>query len=99
MHKILKQTLRPKKIGFQKMQKIKNHVLLIVGLILLCLYCKESVADTFHLSQGTYALCTKAKCFPIPGQEGKALCHCTVEEGYSAGEKPGEKVKTISNGK
>ena len=39
----------------------------------------------FTLCKSTYALCTTARCKPIPGQPGNLLCGCSVETGYSAG--------------
>jgi hypothetical protein len=33
----------------------------------------------------TYALCSAASCQPIPGQDNKVLCHCSVWEGENAG--------------
>lgn len=80
------------------MKKKKQTTQYFLFFYLISFYCSESFADKFYLSQSQYALCTTAKCFPIPGQEGMALCNCKVEQGYSAGQEPGEPVKTTSEG-
>lgn len=35
--------------------------------------------------ESTFALCTVAWCDPIPGNDKQVNCHCTVNNGYSAG--------------
>lgn len=50
---------------------------------------------TFYVCQGTYALCTTAKCTSIPvpaGSPPKLLCSCDVKQGYSAGAKSCQEV-------
>ena len=44
-----------------------------------------AASDDFTLCKSRYALCTTAKCTPIPGKEGEVSCACDVKTGYSAG--------------
>ena len=48
--------------------------------------------------QKQYALCTTAKCTPIPGQKGSVSCKCDVKTGYSAGTKSCQAVKESGEG-
>ncbi|OJW52512.1 MAG: hypothetical protein BGO67_06110 [Alphaproteobacteria bacterium 41-28] len=57
-----------------------------------------TLADNPYICKSQYALCTTAKCSPIPGQTGLSLCFCKTETGYSAGEKPCQDVKTTPEG-
>jgi hypothetical protein len=51
------------------------------------------------ICSGPYVLCAYAKCLPIPGEKDKALCHCTVESGYSIGNKSCQtRVETSAEG-
>jgi hypothetical protein len=52
-------------------------------------------ADDFTACQGTFALCTTAKCIAVPGQEGTASCTCDVKTGYSAGHESCQKAKEV----
>ncbi len=38
--------------------------------------------------KSTFALCTIAQCDPIPGNNKRVSCHCTVNHSYSAGAEP-----------
>src|SRR5262245_19464249 len=51
---------------------------------------------SFTLCNGTFALCTTAKCLPVPGTKEKERvnCECEVKRGYSAGTKSCETVPT-----
>jgi len=51
-----------------------------------------TATPSFTLCNGTFALCTKAKCLPVPGTKEKVNCECEVKHGYSAGTKPCETV-------
>lgn len=42
----------------------------------------------FELCFHQYALCTAAKCVPLPGNPTQAICSCVVEEGPSAATVP-----------
>lgn len=50
-------------------------------------------AQDFKVCDGTFALCTIAPCDPIPGNDKKVACHCTVNQSYSAGQQPCQGVK------
>ena len=45
-------------------------------------------AQTFKVCKSEFALCTIAPCDPIPGNDKQVACHCTVNQGYSAGQEP-----------
>ena len=47
-------------------------------------------AQSFTLWKGTFALCTVAPCAAIPGSGNEVACSCTVNNGYSVGQKPGQ---------
>jgi hypothetical protein len=47
--------------------------------------------------ESQYALCTTAKCTPIPGNNQDVLCNCQVKTGYSAGFKSCESPKKITD--
>lgn len=51
-----------------------------------------TATPSFTLCNGTFALCTKAKCLPVPGTKEKVNCKCEVKHGYSAGTKPCDTV-------
>jgi hypothetical protein len=42
-------------------------------------------AQGLEVCDGPFALCTVARCDPIPGNDRQVNCHCTVNQGYSAG--------------
>ena len=72
---------------------------LICLLITACLYTTALLGeDGFTLCKSKYALCTTAKCTPIPGQEGQVSCPCDVKTGYSASQKACEDPKETSTG-
>jgi hypothetical protein len=55
-------------------------------------------AQDFKVCRSTFALCTIAPCDPIPGKDKQVACHCTVNNGYSAGQEPCTGVKGTSEG-
>ncbi|MGH7045190.1 MAG: hypothetical protein ACREE2_02215 [Stellaceae bacterium] len=55
-------------------------------------------AQAFMACKGTFALCTIAPCDPIPGNDKEVACHCTVNNGYSAGQQPCQPVKQTAAG-
>jgi hypothetical protein len=56
-------------------------------------------AQDFKVCKSTFALCTIARCDPIPGNDKQVACHCTVNHGYSAGQKPCEGIKDTPDGR
>ena len=44
-----------------------------------------SAANAYTFCKGKYALCTTAKCTPVPGEERAVSCACEVRQGFSAG--------------
>lgn len=55
-------------------------------------------AQGFVLSKGIFALCTVAPCNAIPGSGKEVACSCTVNNGYSVGQKPGQPAKATAAG-
>lgn len=39
----------------------------------------KKASDDFILCKSKYALCTTAKCIPVPGKNGEVSCACDVE--------------------
>ncbi len=60
---------------------------------LLLFGCGKEEKRQLTLCEQTYALCTSAKCVPMPGDPSRAICTCTVEEGKSMATVPCEKLK------
>ena len=71
---------------------------------LVCLLCALGfgmplvAADSFVVCQSTYALCTTAKCIPVPGKTDTVSCACDVKSGYSAGQEACQSAKQTSEG-
>ena len=71
---------------------------------LVCLLCALGfgmplvAADSFVVCQSTYALCTTAKCIPVPGKTDTVSCACDVKSGYSAGQEACQSSKQTSEG-
>lgn len=59
----------------------------------------HAVAANFTACQGTYALCTTAKCAPVTGKDDVVSCQCDVKTGYSAAANACEPVKQTNAGK
>ncbi len=67
--------------------------------IVVCLWATTLCAsDDFTVCLGNFALCTTAKCTPVPGQQGVVSCACDVKTGYSAGHESCQDVKHTSPG-
>lgn len=58
----------------------------------------QASSSKVQVCKGDYALCTSAKCLPVPGQPDKAICYCTTQEGYSAGYEPCSDAKVSKDG-
>lgn len=71
---------------------------LVIGLLLGVAPLGPVYAADFTLCEGTYALCTRAKCIPIAGKEGWVSCDCQVHTGYSAGQEQCQAVTTTPEG-
>jgi hypothetical protein len=56
-------------------------------------------AQEFKACKSTFALCTIAPCDPISGNDKQVACHCTVNNGYSAGQQPCQGVKETPDGR
>ncbi|MBS0272053.1 MAG: hypothetical protein JSR85_05345 [Proteobacteria bacterium] len=78
--------------------KINRKIVLAFLSLAILFLPKEALGSTPYLCDSQYALCTSAKCSPIPGKEEISLCYCTVEAGYSFGNKPCENVRTNKDG-
>ena len=86
------------------LSKLNNNITLAFFTASLTLFFlpKTTLAEDVtkpYICKSHYALCTTAKCSPIPGEPGMSLCYCKTETGYSAGEKPCEDVKITPQGK
>jgi hypothetical protein len=55
-------------------------------------------AQDLKVCKSTFALCTIAPCDPVPGNDKQVSCHCTVNNGYSAGSESCSGVKNTSEG-
>jgi len=53
----------------------------------------------YKVCKSTYALCTTAKCTPIPGSKDNVACACKVLTGYSVGSTACAGVKESNEGK
>lgn len=53
----------------------------------------ENSNGGFQLCFQPYALCTAARCVPLPGDPAHAICSCTVEEGASVSTVPCDTLK------
>lgn len=52
-----------------------------------------AASGDFTLCDGRYALCTTAKCTPVPGQPDTVSCACDVKNGYSVGKQACQDAK------
>ena len=76
-----------------------KKVALTCLLMTICLYAVALLAsDDFILCKSKYALCTTAKCTPVPGKEGTVSCACDVKTGYSAGQQACQTAKETNTG-
>ncbi|HTV45366.1 MAG TPA: hypothetical protein VMF05_08625 [Stellaceae bacterium] len=80
--------------------KKKFDVFLPIAIVLAIAAAAIGVAhaQSFTACKGTFALCTIAPCDPIPGNNKEVACHCTVNNGYSAGQKACQPVKQTAAG-
>jgi hypothetical protein len=59
----------------------------IVSSFLICFYLSAQANTTGGnvVCTQQYALCSSAKCVPVPGMKAKSVCRCLVESGPSLG--------------
>jgi hypothetical protein len=55
-------------------------------------------AQDFKVCKSTFALCTIAPCEPISGNDKQVVCHCTVNNSYSAGHEACSALKDTPEG-
>ncbi len=67
-----------------------------VGMV--SVFAGSAQAQGFKVCKSTFALCTIAPCDPMPGNDKQVACHCTVNNGYSAGQQPCQGVKDTPEG-
>lgn len=72
--------------------------LLVVGGNLILALGVTGQAQDLKVCKGTFALCTVASCDAIPGNDKQVSCHCTVNNGYSAGSESCSGVKATPDG-
>jgi len=76
-----------------------SNLLFSLGALVLLATAGQAQAADFTLCKGAYALCTSAKCTPVPGKEGTVSCACEVRTGYSAGKDNCKPAKDTSEGR
>lgn len=59
----------------------------LTAMLLLTAFAASAHAQDapFKVCKSTYALCTTARCSPIPGKPDAVACKCDVRNGYSLG--------------
>lgn len=57
---------------------------LFIFFLITTLFSATSFADKFYSCSSKYALCTSARCTPVPGKKDTVSCDCKVLTGYSA---------------
>jgi len=78
---------------------LQPNLLPILGALVLLMATGQAQSADFTLCKGAYALCTSARCTPVPGKEGTVSCACEVRTGYSAGRDNCEPSKDTAEGK
>jgi hypothetical protein len=73
-------------------------VAVIVAFCAVSVLSATARAQDFKVCKSTFALCTIARCDPLPGNDKQVACHCTVNNGYSVGQKACAGVKDTPNG-
>jgi hypothetical protein len=79
-------------------KKIAIFLPTVIAFALAAAFIVPAHAQTFKVCKGEFALCTIAPCDPIPGNDKQVACHCTVNQGYSAGQEPCQGVKETPEG-
>jgi hypothetical protein len=79
--------------------KLRHALMALVALAVMANAIPEARAQAFKVCKSTFALCTIAPCDPIPGNNKEVACHCTVNDGYSAGQQPCQGVKDTPEGR
>lgn len=79
--------------------KLKPSIILLAAIAVGPIVPSGASAQGFKVCQSTFALCTIARCDPIPGRDKEVACHCTVNSGYSAGQQPCGGVKDTPRGR
>jgi hypothetical protein len=79
-------------------RKIAIFLPAVIAIALAAVFIVPAHAQAFKVCKGEFALCTIAPCDPIPGNDKQVACHCTVNQGYSAGQEPCQGVKGTPEG-
>jgi len=79
--------------------QLKILILLGVAITAGAMPASSVQAQQFKICEGTFALCTIAPCDPIPGNDKQVACHCTVNNGYSAGQQSCQGVRDTTAGR
>ncbi|WP_010652615.1 hypothetical protein [Fluoribacter dumoffii] len=72
----------------------------LIGLIYAFFFLTHSLAQasiTPIICDQDYALCTSARCIPLPGSSTNAICDCVVEKGKSVGYKTCKERKPVQD--
>jgi hypothetical protein len=69
-----------------------------MGMGLAFAFGAPAQSQQLKVCDGTFALCTIAACEPIPGSDKEVMCHCTVNNGYSAGSEACSGIKETALG-
>lgn len=73
-------------------------IAIVFGVVAALRGAPPAQAQAFKVCKSTFALCTIARCDPIPGNAKEVACHCTVNNGYSAGQEPCQGIKQTAEG-
>ncbi len=79
-------------------ERIAIFLTIVIAFSAAAVLTAPAQAQTFKVCKGEFALCTIAPCDPIPGNDKQVACHCTVNQGYSAGQEPCQGVKQTPHG-
>ncbi|STY28271.1 Uncharacterised protein [Legionella wadsworthii] len=72
----------------------------VIRIICVFFFLTNSFAETPAtpiICDQDYALCTSARCIPVPGSSTYAICDCSVEKGKSAGYKSCTERKPVED--
>lgn len=83
------------------MQRLKSalitYVLPVVAALAVSYAYAAKDEDKNVICEHEFALCTSARCVPIPGDPTKAICFCDVEEGKSLSTVACDKLKPTTD--
>lgn len=69
----------------------------VVMLIVASSYTSIDNSSGFQLCNHKYALCTSAKCVPVPNNPTQAICSCSIEKGPSVATVPCDTLRPFTD--